>query len=98
MVSLDVVEMEIRELESRGDTTYAVCERLSWLYVVRDHLAAKQAPEASKVAGVGGSEFLETVSGKDMVDVLAVLDEHMTAQRTFYPKVYEGVMRRLREL
>lgn len=37
MVSIETIEEEILDLEKR-DTSYAVCERLAWLYTVRDHL------------------------------------------------------------
>lgn len=37
MVSIETIEEEILNLEKR-DTSYAVCERLAWLYIVRDHL------------------------------------------------------------
>lgn len=37
MVSIETIEEEILNLEKR-DTSYAVCERLAWLYTVRDHL------------------------------------------------------------
>lgn len=37
MVSIETIEEEIINLEKR-DTSYAVCERLAWLYIVRDHL------------------------------------------------------------
>lgn len=37
MVSIEIIEEEILNLEKR-DTSYAVCERLAWLYIVRDHL------------------------------------------------------------
>lgn len=37
MVSVEDIDREILELERR-DTSYAVVERLCWLYVVRDHL------------------------------------------------------------
>lgn len=96
MISLDVIEREISELEAR-ETSYAVCERLAWLYTVRDHMAPTAKPEAL-VQGAGGSEFMAACAGKPVGAVLAVLDEHMEAQRAMYPRVYEGVIRRLREL
>ena len=37
MVSIETIEEEILNLEKR-DTSYAVCERPAWLYIVRDHL------------------------------------------------------------
>ena len=96
MLSLDVIQDEIDELELR-ETTYAVCERLACLYTVRDHIARKVDADAV-VQGAGGSEFMAACAGKPIGSVLAVLDEHMEAQRAMYPRVYDGVIRRLREL
>lgn len=45
MVSIEIIEEEILDLEKR-DTSYAVCERLAWLYTVRDHLK-KPAADAT---------------------------------------------------
>ena len=42
MVSIEIIEEETLDLEKR-DTSYAVCERLAWLYTVRDHLKKKKA-------------------------------------------------------
>ena len=96
MISLDIVEREIRELEARGETTYAQCERLAWLYVVRDHLL----PEAEdrRTQRLGGSEFLEACSNVSYPALMQVLDEHMSAIRAVFPKEYESVMARIRAL
>lgn len=45
MVSIEIIEEEILDLEKR-DTSYAVCERLAWLYTVRDHLKKPTVDDA----------------------------------------------------
>ena len=95
MISLDVIEREISELEAR-ETSYATVERLSMLYTVRDHLLPRTATQPTVQAG--GSEFLDACAGKPLDAVLGVLGEHMEAQRAMYPRVYDGVIRRLRAL
>ena len=97
MLSLETVEQEILELEKR-DTTYAVCERLAWLYVVRDHMTGEPAREASVTSAMSGSEFLEAASGVDHESLMRVLDEHMDCARTVCPKEYEAVMSKIRSL
>ena len=47
MVSIEIIEEEILDLEKR-DTSYAVCERLAWLYTVRDHLKKKKKKKACR--------------------------------------------------
>lgn len=94
MIDLDIIEREIHDLEARGDTTYSMCERLSWLYVVRDHLR----PVTMKPQELYGSEFLETASKRDYASVMRILDEHMDAIKVVYPNEYENVISRIRSL
>ena len=96
MISLDIVEREIRELEARGETTYAQCERLAWLYVVRDHLL----PEAvdKRTQRLSGSEFLEACSNVSYPALMQVLDEHMNGIRVVYGREYDRVMDAIRAL
>lgn len=101
MVSLDVIEQEIMDLERR-DTSYAVVERLCWLYTVRDHLRAKQqevpaAPD-ERTLRTGGSEFLDAASGCAADDVMCVIGEHMEAIRAVAPREYDAVVSKLRSL
>lgn len=97
MISLDTIEREIRELEARGETTYAQCERLAWLYICRDHLL----PPAGGRGTTGmleGSEFLEAVSGLPYEAAMRVLDEHMEALKVVNRRAYDGVMGKLAAL
>lgn len=99
MIDLETIEREINELEARGDTTYSLCERLSWLYVVRDHLIRKPEPSEPRITEeLSGSEFLELSSGVEWGQLMAVLDEHMEALRVVMPKQYEAVIERIRAL
>lgn len=40
-MDLNVIEKEIRKLE-RAETCYDICERLAWLYIIRDHQRGEQ--------------------------------------------------------
>lgn len=97
MIDLETIEREINELEARGSTTYALCERLSWLYVVRDHLRPT-VEESRKTQELGGSEFLEAASGVPYSALMKVLDEHMSAIRIVYEREYESVIAKIRAL
>lgn len=96
MIDLETIEREINLLESRGDTTYSQCERLCWLYTVRDHIR----PEAREceTQQLSGSEFLEVCSGRSYPGVMGVINEHMEALRIVQPREYEAVMAKLREV
>jgi len=95
VISLETIEREISELEAR-ETTYKVCERLSWLYTVRDHIMPKREDELTTY--LSGSEFLELASGVSYPALMQVLNEHMQALSLVQPKSYESIMQKIREL
>ena len=97
VIDLETIEREINQLEARGDTTYAVCERLSWLYIVRDHLRPINE-ETCATQQLTGSDFLEACSNVSYPMLMRILDEHMSAMRIVYEKEYENVMAKIREL
>ena len=97
MVDLETIEREINELEARGDTTYAICERLSWLYVVRDHLRPVRE-ETRMTQQLAGSEFLEAASGVSYPALMRILDEHMDAIKVVHWREYDNVLAKIRAL
>ena len=96
MISLETIEREINELENRHDTTYNVCERLSWLYIVRDHIRPTEDGRTTQT--LSGSEFLELASGVSYPALMEVLNEHVQTLAVVQPRAYEALMRRIREL
>lgn len=97
MVDIETIEREINDLEARGDTTYSLCERLSWLYIVRDHLRPAKE-EARTTQQMAGSEFLEAASCVPYKQLMEILDEHMSAIRVVYEREYDNVMAKIRAL
>lgn len=97
MVDLETIEREINELEARGDTTYSLCERLSWLYVCRDHLRPANG-ETRLTQELSGSEFLEASSGVPYPTLMKVIDDHVNAIRVVYPKAYDDLMDKIGQL
>jgi hypothetical protein len=100
VIDLETIEREISELEAR-QPSYKACERLSWLYIVRDHLREKIYPPDGKAAiksSLSGSEFLDAANGKPYEDVMKVVDEHLETIRLLYPKTWEGIIQRIKEL
>lgn len=98
MISKETLDKEILELETKHDTTYATCERLAWLYIVRDHLTGQQAAQPTPLAVDPSSEFLQAADGKDSVAVFAIMDDLMDTIRVTAPRAYDSVLRRIREL
>jgi hypothetical protein len=100
VIDLETIEREISELEAR-QPSYKACERLSWLYIVRDHLYAKIYPPEGKAtlkSALSGSEFLDAANGKPYEDVMRVIDEHLETIRLLYPKTFDSVVQRVKEL
>ena len=99
MLNAEELEREILALEKR-DTTYTTCERLAWLYIVRDHLAESGK---ARIAGIdklglyGDSEFLRLCAGKDLEGVFCVLDELMGTLASLNGGAYRKVMNLLAE-
>lgn len=97
MIDLETIEREISELETR-ETSYNLCERLAWLYIVRDHLKPQARTNSALVPEMGGSDFLKLASGTKCTELLGIIDEHLETVRLLYPKTYEGIMDRVRGL
>lgn len=97
MIDLREVNQEIKRLEN-GNTNYPNCEKLSQLYIVREHISRNErdyAPEYS-TAAVPVSDFLEATEGVPMNHILNVLDEHMEAIRVMYPREYRSIINRIK--
>lgn len=97
MISKDELDKTILELEMR-DTTFANCARLADLYIVRDHLTGQQTVQPTPLFVDTSSEFLQAVDGKDSVAVFAVMDDLMDTLRATAPRVYDRILRRVKEL
>lgn len=98
MIDLETIEREIQEIEATRDTTYKTCERLAWLYIVRDHLRPMAIPSDHRTQTISGSEFLEAASNVSYPALMGILDEHMSALAVVNPKQYQAVMQRIRSL
>lgn len=100
MVSIETIEEEILDLEKR-DTSYAVCERLAWLYIVRDHLESSMRPmamSAQETDALTGSDFLEVASCVDYAALMGILDRYMECIKAVCPKEYDAVMSQIHAL
>lgn len=97
MLNIEEINKTILDLEQH-DTTYAVCEKLSWLYIVRDHLTGQQQKQPVPLSVSGDSEFLQAVDGKESTSAWSVMDDLMDTLKTVNPRVYESVLRKIREL
>lgn len=100
MIDLETIEREIDDLEHR-EASYRLCQRLSWLYSVRDHLREKIYPPEGKTvlkSALSGSEFLDAANGKPYEDVMRIVNEHLETIRLMYPKTFSAILDKIREL
>ena len=92
MMNLDEINGEIAKLEQQP-ATYASMEKLSCLYVVRDHLTA--SPAGAEIPR-GASDFMQACAGKTIKGVMQVMDDLMDALMILQPRLYDAVMEKLR--
>lgn len=112
MLDRKEIDIEIARLEY-GESSYPAYAKLANLYTIRDRMdrQERQAPyeasysaapaaieESSVVEDYGDSDFLRTVYGKGQAAAWAVMDDLMDTLHTVNPRVYEGVMRKIRAL
>jgi hypothetical protein len=103
------IDFEISKWEYL-ESDYDNYAKLADLYTIRDHMnrqtpyetSYSAAPATTEFSSVvedyGDSDFLQTVYGKDQADAWAVMDDLMDTLHTVNPRVYEGVMRKIRAL
>lgn len=96
MLNVDEIDRTILDLESNHDTSYATCEKLAWLYIVKDHIVQPVAPRNAPQGA--GSEFLEVISGKDEQALFEVLNEHIEVIKILHPKEYAALIAKIKEL
>lgn len=104
------IDLEIARLEY-GESSYPAYQKLANLYTIRNQmkkqesekrsyeLAYSSAPaDPALVEAYGDSDFIAVISGLNQADVWEVMDDLMDTLRVTNPRVYNGIIRRLRAL
>ena len=104
MISEQALQEAIAECQGQRNPTRDTCMMLAAFYTIQDHLYpvpsysfASPPERAEQVSYTSGSEFSEAIRGRDVNDVLPVLDEMMDAVKVLLPRLYKGVMNKLSE-
>ena len=64
MLSLDIIDKDILDLETNHDTTWATVEHLAWLYIVRANLNGNApAVQATPLEVSGDNRFFKSCRG-----------------------------------
>ena len=101
---MDIIKVnkEIEELES-GETNWNNVQRLAMLYCIADHMDGKtRTVKAQNIVDVmpecGIGEFEEACTGAPVLKLIDILSEHMAVAKTLYPKEYQAVINRIKEI
>lgn len=101
----------IAECQGTRNPNASTCIKLAAYYTILNNLYPEQKEEPVDVGYSmmpsydeyvpqirGESEFMNACSQKDIVAVLEVLDEHMEAIKLLYPKEYDSIIEKIREI
>lgn len=105
------IDIEIARLEY-GESSYPAYQKLANLYTIRNQMRQSEqiqqepiptyslaaAPESTSTDRYGDSEFLREIEGRDQEDVFRIMDDLMDTLQVANPRVYNGVMRKIRAL
>ena len=104
------IDIEIARLEY-GESSYPAYEKLATLYIIKNQMnqaEVKQqdpiqayslaASEPAYTGRYGDSDFLREIDGRDQEDVFRIMDDLMDTLQVANPRVYNGVMRKIRAL
>lgn len=96
---MDISEIrnEIESLE-QSDTNWSNIQKLSWLYIVYDHMLNDNPKQISNNMPKYAGEFGEMVSGVNIDNLMNILSEHMSVIKILHPKEYQAVLDKIREL
>lgn len=106
------LDEEIAALENQKNHKPSDLAYLGALYAVRDHAfgvaepvydtqysrTAEPVTTSDTLERYGDSDFLIAIAGKAPADVWKALDRHMDNLHIVNPKMYEGVLRKMRQL
>lgn len=111
MITEQALAEAIAECQGQRNPNRDTCMILAACYIIQDHMySTKELPEpvysyapdpeeppGNIITYDSGSEFSTVIQGMDMDRVLAVMDEAMDAAKVMLPRLYAGVLRKLRE-
>ncbi len=93
----------IAECEGERNPNAQTCRNLAAFYTILDHVRytpqiSHDAPPAEeRVAYNGDSEFARLANGMNVSDVLGLMDELMDTVQVLQPRLYDAVMRKMKE-
>lgn len=109
MITVDDLKAAIAECEGERNPNANTCMKLSAYYILlREKQGAPEyaystspapvSPVKETVDYYSETEFAAAIEGKNTASVWAVVDELMSVLQAIKPGLYEGVLRKLREI
>ncbi len=102
MIRKDDLLEAIAECEGVRNPNAQTCMMLSAFYTILDHMDKR--PEYSyspapqeEITYESGTEFLRAARGKDINEILEIMDELMSTLQVLHPRLYDGVMAKIAE-
>lgn len=108
MITLEALKAAIAECKGERNPNANTCFKLAAYYIIMREEYGEEpaysyssAPESSveeRADYYSNTEFGQTIQGKDVISVLEVMDELVTILQAIQPQIYNGVMRKLKEI
>ena len=106
MISEKDLQEAIAECQGVRNPNASTCIKLAAFYTILNNLYPKEIQEEHYIAPYDNyvpqiqteSEFMNVCSRKDILDVLEVLNEHMEAIKLLYPKEYDSIIEKIKNL
>lgn len=95
----------IAECEGQRNPNANTCLKLAAFYTIRDKLYPAKKEEADIMPVYSTSsepiksetEFMQAVQSIDRESLLSIIDELMTTLQVILPRLYDGVMRKIKQ-
>lgn len=114
MITEKDLQEAIAECEGQRNPNANTCMKLAAFYIIRNEMfGTSPAPiensyeefkgysggeDGKAVEYDSGTEFSDAIQGKDFQDLLPVMDELMESVKIVIPRLYNGVINRLRDI
>lgn len=104
MITEKDLQEAIAECQGKRKPAASDCIKLAAFYIIKDNLYPSkeifpEIPTYSNSSGTirydGKTEFAEAIDGKNIDEVMSIMEDLMTALAVYNPKLYTGVMRQL---
>ena len=107
MITVDELKAAIAEMQGERNPNANTCIKLAAYYIILreqqgeqqsySYLPAPVAPVEEKIGYYSETDFGRTIQGRYTNDIMPVIDELMTVLQAIQPRLYDGVMRKIRE-